>query len=60
MSVDVCDTLEIEITLSRTVWRQTVTNSGTHESVIYDIDMQNQAQNLCVLRYRGILFDTGV
>jgi len=46
MSVEVCDRLEIEITLSGTVWRQTVTNAQTNQTVIYDIDMQNQAQNL--------------
>lgn len=46
MSVNVCDRLEMEITLSGTVWRQLVTNTQTNQSVIYDIDMQNQAQNL--------------
>lgn len=46
MSVEVCDRLEIELTLSGTVWRQTVTSAQTNQTVVYDIDMQNQAQNL--------------
>lgn len=46
MSVNVCDRLDIEFTLSGTVWRQTVTNARTNQTVAYDIDMQNQAQNI--------------
>ena len=46
MSVNVCDTLEIDIVLDGTVWTQTVTDAQTNQTVTYSIDMQNQAQNL--------------
>jgi hypothetical protein len=46
MSVNVCESLEIELTLSGTVWTQTVKSAQTNQTVSYDIDMQNQAQNL--------------
>jgi hypothetical protein len=46
MSVNVCDTLDMDIRLSGTVWTQTVTDVQTNQTVTYSIDMQNQAQNL--------------
>ena len=46
MSVNVCDTLDMDIQLSGTVWIQTVTDIQTNRTVTYSIDMQNQAQNL--------------
>jgi MYXO-CTERM domain-containing protein len=46
MSVNVCDTLNIDIALSGTVWTQTVADEQTNETVTYDLDMQNQSQNL--------------
>ena len=46
MSVNVCDTLIMDIALSGTVWTQTVTDEQTTQTVTYSIDMQNQAQNL--------------
>jgi hypothetical protein len=46
MSVDVCDTLDIDIALSGSIWTQTVTDEQTNETVTYDIDMQDQSQNI--------------
>ncbi len=46
MSVDVGDTLNMDIALSGTVWTQTVTDVQTGKTVTYSIDMMNQAQNL--------------
>jgi hypothetical protein len=46
MSVNVCDTLDIDMALSGTVWTQTVTDEQTNQSVTYSIDMKGQAQNL--------------
>jgi hypothetical protein len=46
MSVNVCDTLDMDIALSGTTWTQTVTDLQTSKTVTYAIDMQNQAQNL--------------
>jgi hypothetical protein len=46
MSVNVCDTLVMDIALSGTVWTQTITDEQTAQTVTYSIDMQNQAQNL--------------
>jgi hypothetical protein len=46
MSVNVCDTLDMDIQLSGTVWTQTVTDGQTNRTVTYSIDMKNQAQNL--------------
>ena len=46
MSVAVGDTLDMDIALSGTVWTQTVTDEQTGQSVTYDIDLMNQAQNL--------------
>jgi hypothetical protein len=46
MSVNVCDTLDIDMSLSGTVWTQTVTDEQTNQSVSYSIDMKGQAQNL--------------
>jgi hypothetical protein len=46
MSVNVCDTLIMDIALSGTVWTQTITDEQTTQTVTYSIDMQNQAQNL--------------
>ena len=46
MSVNVCDTLIMDIALAGTVWTQTVTDMQTNQTVTYSIDMQNQAQNL--------------
>lgn len=46
MSVDVGDTLSIDMALSGTIWTQTVTDTETGQSVAYSIDMMNQAQTL--------------
>ncbi len=46
MSVSVCDTLDMDIQLSGTIWTQTVTDLQTNRTVTYSIDMQNQSQNL--------------
>ena len=46
MSVEVGDTLNIDMALAGTVWTQTVTDAETGQSVAYSIDMMNQAQNL--------------
>jgi hypothetical protein len=46
MSVDVCDTLDIDIALSGSIWTQTVTDEQTNETVTYDIDMLDQSQNI--------------
>ena len=46
MSVNVCDTLDMGIALSGTVWTQTVTDVQTGKAVTYSLDMMNQAQNL--------------
>ena len=46
MSVDVGDTLSIDMALAGTVWTQTVTDAQTGQSVAYSIDLMNQAQNL--------------
>ena len=46
MSVNVCDTLDMDIALSGTVWTQTVLDVQTNQTVTYSIDMKNQAQNL--------------
>ncbi len=46
MSVDMGDTLNIDMALSGTTWTQTVTDVQTDQSVTYSIDMMNQAQNL--------------
>jgi hypothetical protein len=46
MSVDVGDTLNIDMALAGTIWTQTVTDAQTGQSVAYSIDMMNQAQNL--------------
>ena len=46
MSVDVGDTLNIDMALAGTVWTQTVTDVQTGQSVSYSLDMMNQAQNL--------------
>ena len=46
MSVNVCDTLDIDIALSGTIWTQTVTDEQTNQTVTYSLDMKGQAQNL--------------
>jgi hypothetical protein len=46
MSVDVGDTLNIDMALAGTIWTQTVTDMQTGQSVAYSIDMMKQAQNL--------------
>jgi hypothetical protein len=46
MSVNVCDTLDIDMVLSGTTWIQTITDEQTNQTVSYSIDMKNQAQNL--------------
>jgi len=46
MSVNVCDTLDMDIVLDGTIWTQTVTDEQTNQTVTYSLDMQNQAQNL--------------
>jgi hypothetical protein len=46
MSVEVGDTLNIDMALAGTIWTQTVTDAQTGESVAYSIDMMAQAQNL--------------
>ena len=46
MSVEVGDTLNIDMALAGTVWTQTVTDAQTGQSVSYSIDMMNQSQNL--------------
>jgi hypothetical protein len=46
MSVNVCDTLDMDIQLSGTVWTQTVTDTQTNRTVTYSIDMKSQSQNL--------------
>ena len=46
MSVNVCDTLDIDMALSGSIWTQTVTDEQTNQSVTYSIDMKDQAQNL--------------
>jgi hypothetical protein len=46
MSVNVGDTLNMDIKLDGTVWNQTVTDVQTAQSVTFGIDMMNQAQNL--------------
>jgi len=46
MSVDVGDTLNIDMVLAGTIWTQTVTDAETGQSVAYSIDMMNQAQTL--------------
>jgi len=46
MSVDVGDTLTIDMTLTGTVWTQTVTDEQSGDEVTYSIDMLAQAQNL--------------
>jgi len=46
MSVNVCDTLNMDIALNGTVWTQTITDVQTGQTVTYSLDMQNQAQNL--------------
>ena len=46
MSVNVCDTLDIDMALSGSVWTQTVTDEETSKTVTYSIDMKDQAQNL--------------
>ena len=46
MSVDVGDTLNIDMALAGTIWTQTVTDTETGQSVAYSIDMMNQAQTL--------------
>ena len=46
MSVAVGDKLDMDISLSGTIWTQTVTDERTSMSVAYSIDMMNQAQNL--------------
>lgn len=49
MSVNVCDTLDIDMALSGTDWTQTVTDEQTNQTVTYSIDMKAQAQNLAYL-----------
>jgi len=46
ISVDVGDTLNIDMVLAGTIWTQTVTDVQTGESAAYSIDMKSQAQNL--------------
>ena len=46
MSVNVCDTLDIDMAISGTIWTQTVTDEQTNQSVTYSLDMKGQAQNL--------------
>ena len=46
MSVNVCDSLSMDMELSGTVWTQTVTDLQTSRTVTYALDMQSQAQNL--------------
>ena len=46
MSVAVGDKLDMDISLSGTIWTQTVTDERTGASVSYSIDMMKQAQNL--------------
>jgi len=46
MSVNVCDTLDIDMAVSGTVWTQTVTDEQTNQTVTYSLDMKGQAQNL--------------
>jgi hypothetical protein len=46
MSVDVGDTLLIDMALAGTIWTQTVTDAETGQTVTYSLDMMNQAQTL--------------
>ena len=46
MSVGVGDLLKIDMALAGTIWTQTVTDTETGQSVIYSLDMMNQAQTL--------------
>jgi hypothetical protein len=46
MSVNVCDTLDIDMVVSGTDWTQTVTDEQTGQTVTYSLDMKGQAQNL--------------
>ena len=46
MSVNVCDTLDIDMALSGSTWTQTVIDEQTAQTVTYSIDMKDQAQNL--------------
>jgi len=46
MSVAVGDKLDMDISLSGTIWTQTVTDERSGMSVSYSIDMMKQAQNL--------------
>jgi hypothetical protein len=46
LSVEVGDTLDIDMALAGTIWTQTITDEQTGQSVAYSIDMMNQAQNL--------------
>ncbi len=46
MSVNVCDTLDMDFVLSGTDWTQTVIDEQTNQTVTYSIDMKNQEQNL--------------
>ena len=46
MSVDVGDTLTLEMAMAGTVWTQTVTDDQTGQKVTYSIDMLGQAQNI--------------
>ncbi len=45
MNVQTGDALQMVMTLSGSVWQQTVTNTNAQHSVSYDIDMLGQAQN---------------
>ena len=46
MSVDVGDTLAIDMALTGTVWTQTITDEQTGQEVTYSLDMLGQAQNI--------------
>lgn len=46
MSVEVGDTLQIDMALAGTIWTQTITDAQTGQSVAYSLDMMKQAQNL--------------
>jgi hypothetical protein len=45
MNVQTGDALQMVVTLSGSVWHQTVTDTNAQHSVSYDIDMLGQAQN---------------
>ena len=48
MDVNVGDLLDIDMVLSGTVWKQTITDRQTSKTVDFSMDMMNQAQNWAI------------